>query len=132
MSRFFSTSAISKLEETSREKVLKLCSKLDVFMKAGHPVNMSNAYRCLTFENVTAYSLPRGFKMLDHTDLSKPYDTQARSIARMAIWNRHLRFLFPLLLRCSDWYLRLFPRPPENEMHGFSAVSPGPLSLFNC
>lgn len=122
MSRFFSTAAISKLEQTSREKVLKLCEKLSIFSEAGQPVNLSNAHRCLTFENVTAYSLPRGFNMLDHTNLSEPYDTQARSIARLAIWNRHLQFIFPLLLRFSKWYLMIFPRPPQDEMHGFSAV----------
>jgi cytochrome P450 len=54
MSRFFASSAISKLESSSCEKVLQLCQRLRDMREVGKPVNLSNAFRCLAADSVTS------------------------------------------------------------------------------
>ena len=99
MSRFFSSSAIARLETSSREKVLKLCGRLEGFRDDGKPVNLSNAFRCLAADSVTAYCMPRGFNLLDSVDFADDYNQQARSISYIAAWHRHIPIIIPLFMK---------------------------------
>ncbi|KAJ9635667.1 hypothetical protein H2204_005627 [Knufia peltigerae] len=105
MSRFFASSAISHLESSSREKVAKLCKRLNEMRQEGKPVNMSNAYRCLAADSVTDYCLPKGFDLLDSIDFADDYNKQARTISYIAVWHRHIPIIIPLFMRLPKWFL---------------------------
>ncbi|KAL2424353.1 Cytochrome P450 monooxygenase [Exophiala dermatitidis] len=103
MSRFFATSAISNLESSSRQKVAKLCQRLEEMRKEGKPVNLSNAFRCLAADSVTDYCMPRGFNLLDSIDFAEDYNRQARTISYIAVWHRHIPIIIPLFMRMPKW-----------------------------
>ncbi|KAL2424332.1 Cytochrome P450 monooxygenase [Exophiala dermatitidis] len=103
MSRFFATSAISNLESSSRQKVAKLCQRLEEMRKGGKPVNLSNAFRCLAADSVTDYCMPRGFDLLDSIDFAEDYNRQARTISYIAVWHRHIPIIIPLFMRMPKW-----------------------------
>ncbi|KAK7902476.1 hypothetical protein LTR67_002121 [Exophiala xenobiotica] len=105
MSRFFASSAISNLESSSREKVLKLCRRLEEMRKEGKPVNLSNAYRCLAADSVTDYCMPKGFNLLDSIDFANDYNKQSRTISYIAVWHRHIPIIIPLFMRMPKWVL---------------------------
>ncbi|KAK4947453.1 hypothetical protein LTR10_013821 [Elasticomyces elasticus] len=105
MSRFFASSAISNLESSSKEKVLKLCRRLQQMRQEGKPVNLSNAYRCLAGDSVTDYCLPKGFDLLDSVDFADDYNKQARIISQIAVWHRHIPIIIPIFMRMPRWFI---------------------------
>jgi len=106
MSRFFAPSAISNLESSSREKVLKLCGRLQAMRAEGKPVNLSNAFRCLAADSVTNYCMPEGFNLLDSVDFADDYNRQARTISYIAVWHRHIPIIIPLFMRTPRWFVK--------------------------
>lgn len=107
MSRFFSSSAIASLESSSREKVLKLCQRLQDIRKSGKLVNLSNAFRCLAADSVTNYCMPKGFNLLDSIDFADDYNRQARTISYIAVWHRHIPIIIPIFMRMPRWFVKM-------------------------
>lgn len=106
MSRFFSFSAIARLELSSREKVLKLCERLQDIRDNGKLVNLSNAFRCLAADSVTSYCMPKGFNLLDSIDFADDYNRQARTFSYIAVWHRHIPIIIPLFMRMPRWFVQ--------------------------
>lgn len=106
MSRFFSSSAIARLETSSINQVRKLCKRLEQFRDASKVVNLSNAYRCLAADSVTAYCMPEGFNLLDSVDFADDYNRQARTISYIAAWHRHLPFIIPLFMKMPRSFIK--------------------------
>lgn len=123
MSRFFATSAISNLESSSREKVAKLCRRLDEMRKEGKPVNLSNAFRCLAADSVTDYCMPRGFDLLDSIDFADDYNRQARTISYIAVWHRHIPIIIPLFMKMPKWFVDMTSTEGGKMAFEFQAVS---------
>ncbi|KAF2834761.1 cytochrome P450 [Patellaria atrata CBS 101060] len=107
MNRFFASSAISNLEPSSREKVQKMCRRLQEMRKDGRPVNLSNAFRCLAADSVTYYCMPQGFNLLDSIDFAEDYNRQARTISYIAVWHRHIPIIFPIFMRMPRWFVKM-------------------------
>jgi len=123
MSRFFASSAISNLESSSREKVAKLCKRLNDMRDEGKPVNMSNAYRCLAADSVTDYCLPKGFNLLDSIDFADDYNKQSRTISYIAVWHRHIPIIIPLFMRMPKWFVEATSTEGGKMAFEFQAVS---------
>jgi hypothetical protein len=117
MSRFFSSSAIARLETSTRAKVLKLCNRLKELKVAGKPVNLSNAFRCLAADSVTAYCMPQAFDLLDSIDFADDYNRQARTISYIAVWHRHIPIIIPIFMRMPRWFVKM--TSTEGGLMGF-------------
>lgn len=124
MSRFFASSAISNLESSSKEKVLKLCRRLQQMRQDGRPVNLSNAFRCLAADSVTDYCLPKGFDLLDSVDFADDYNKQARTISAIAAWHRHIPIIIPLFMRMPRWLVAATSTEGGVMAFDFQAVGP--------
>ena len=74
ISRFFSQSAISSLEESVDKCVKRLCERVKDHRDACIPVNVSNAFRCLASDVITQYRLPQGLHLLDSEDFAESYN----------------------------------------------------------
>ncbi|KAL9622215.1 MAG: hypothetical protein Q9160_003398 [Pyrenula sp. 1 TL-2023] len=117
MSRFFASGAITKLESTVRQNVLKLSSRLDQLKKEGSPVNLSNCFRCLAADTVATYCMPDGSDFLNSVDFAKEYNSQARSISEMGLYQRYFPIIMPVLLATPRWLLRM--TAPEGAIQVF-------------
>jgi hypothetical protein len=128
MSRFFSQSAISNLEESVNACVQRLCERVKEHRDANSPVNLSNAFRYLAGDVVTQYSLPQGLHNLDSIDFADSYNRQSRSLSYVGVWHRHLGFVIPLFLKTPRWMVEKFANEGGLQAFDFQAVST-PLSL---
>jgi hypothetical protein len=122
MSRFFSQSAVSSLEASVTKCVQRLCERVTEHRVAKIPVNLSNAFRCLSGDVVSQYSLPEGLHNLDLQDLAEPYTRQSRSISYIAVWNRHLGFVIPLFRKMPKWMVEKLATKGGLQAFDFQAV----------
>lgn len=123
MSKFFSPSAILSLEDSVNHCAQRLCERVREYKDARIPINLSNAYRCLASDIVSQYSLPEGLHYLDSIDFAEEYDRRARSISYIAVWNRFLGFIIPLLLRAPRWVVAKISTKGALQAFDFQAVS---------
>ena len=122
MSRFFSQSAIANFEQSVIKCVQRLCERIKEQAIAGVPVVLSNAYRCLAGDVVTQYMLPQGLNLLDSADFADSYNSQARSLSYIAVWNRHFGWIIPLFLKTPRWMVEKTATPGGLQAFDFQSV----------
>ncbi|KAK3639089.1 hypothetical protein LTR56_012638 [Elasticomyces elasticus] len=102
MSSYFSSANVRKLEPVVLSRVQKLCDRLEEHRTNGHPVNLSNAFRCLATDVVTYFAFPKPRSMLDTPDFSKDFTRLLRDFSSLITWQRHLKIVFPILMSIPD------------------------------
>ena len=122
MSRFFAPSAISKLENSVRSNIMKLCQRLEQFRKDKVPVNFSNAFRSLAQDTVTAYCMPHGSDLLDSIDFADEYNSQSRGIAYIAVFHRHIPIILPIFMAMPRWLVKMVSPPGGLQAFDFQSV----------
>ncbi|KAI9841644.1 MAG: hypothetical protein M1837_000491 [Sclerophora amabilis] len=89
----FSLRSIHAFEPTIKEKITKLCARLDEHVNSTAPINLSHAYRCLTSDTITSYIGLGPGPLLDDMNLGESYRQYARIVTESSVLVRH----FPLL-----------------------------------
>jgi len=99
MAQFFSKANVAKLEPRVLARVQQLCNRIQKLKIEGKPVDISNAYRCLTTDITTDYAVPNTRNFLDHPNFAAVFNRVVRDTAGIINWNRHIPFLYPLMVR---------------------------------
>lgn len=108
MSRFFTPARLPEIEAVVNRNLTKLLERLDDCKASAEPVNLSDAFRCLTTDAITEYVLPRGARLLDRPDFAAAYNHQLRDLGIVSILNRTFPFLLPLFMSTPRWLVRFF------------------------
>lgn len=108
ISRFFTPGAVLKGEEIINRNLGRLSARLDQYRATGQPVNLSDALRCLTTDNITEYALPEGANLLDRSGFAASYNRQIRDLGIVSLWNRTFPFLLPLSMMTPRWIVKQF------------------------
>lgn len=98
MAQFFSKANVAKLEPRVLARVEQLCNRIEKFKVEGKTVDISNAYRCLATDITTDYAVPKTRNFLDHPDFAAVFNRVLRDTAGIINWNRHFRFIYPLMV----------------------------------
>lgn len=98
MAQFFSKASVVKLEPRVLSRVEQLCRRVEEHRIEGKPVNVSNAYRCLATDITTDYVVPKTRNYLNDPNFAATFVRVVRDTAGVINWNRHLRFLYPLMV----------------------------------
>lgn len=122
MSRFFASGAITKLESTVRQNVLKLYSRLDQLKEKDSSVNLSNCFRCLAADTVAAYCMPDGSDFLSSVDFAREYNSQTRALSEMGLYQRYFPIIMPLLLATPKWLVRMAAPEGAQQVFEFQSV----------
>ena len=106
-SKLFSTSYAMRMQPLVERCVWKLIAKLEESGKSkpGQPFNMSHLYWCMASEVVTGCVMPRSTNHLQ-SDGAPHFGKMFKTSARVALWNRHIRWLFVVLLTIPHWIVR--------------------------
>jgi hypothetical protein len=132
MSRFFSQTAISSLEESVNQCVQRLGERVAEHRDTNIPVNLSNAFPCLAGDVVSQYSVPQGLHNLDSEDFADSYNRKSRTISHIAVWNRHLGFVIPLFLKTPRWMVVKMATKAGVQAFDFQAVRGASFSHPSC
>ncbi|KAF2873642.1 putative benzoate 4-monooxygenase cytochrome P450 [Massariosphaeria phaeospora] len=98
MAQFFSKANVAKLEPRVLSRIQQLCKRIEEHKKEGKPVDISNAYRCFATDIVTDFAVPKTRNFLDHPTFNAVFNRVVRDTAGVINWNRHIRFLYPLMV----------------------------------
>lgn len=111
------------MEPLSKECIGKLCLRLQEHGKTGTHVDLSNAYRCLASDVVSEYSIPEAPVRLDEPDFAAEYNRVLRDFSHVALWHRHLGFVFHIMNRIPRWFIAKTDPGPGLAVYDNMAVS---------
>ena len=105
--RFFSKSTVARLQPLLIQNcVNKLCDRLAEHRAAGKTVVMTHAYACLTADVISEYGFPKGYRLLDGSELrSEQYDAMM-AVTEMCHLFKHFGHLYPVLNAMPLWLTR--------------------------
>jgi cytochrome P450 len=103
VSRFFSPGQVREYEPMVLAHISKLIARLQQCSSNDEVVDLANAYRCLTLDVVTSFSVPEPRAMLELEDFGKGFNGMMRSFSKLLTLQRHLKVVFPLLELIPDW-----------------------------
>lgn len=83
--------------------VSKLIARLRKCSANDEVVDLANAYRCLTLDVVTSFSVPEPRKMLELEDFGKGFNGLMRDFSKIITLQRHMKVVIPLLELIPDW-----------------------------
>ncbi|KAI4088716.1 MAG: hypothetical protein LQ344_005872 [Seirophora lacunosa] len=100
----FSKASVLRSVGAINARVRQLLSRLDQEKAAGRVVDLSRALRCLAFDVIADFALPRPSDVLSRDDggaFSPELSQWPRLVSRMALWQRQLGFIVPLFALVS-------------------------------
>lgn len=103
ISGYFSASQVRKYEPMVLAHVSKLIARLRKCSANDEVVDLANAYRCLTLDVVTSFSVPEPRKMLELEDFGKGFNGLMRDFSKIITLQRHMKVVIPLLELIPDW-----------------------------
>ncbi|KAK1250433.1 hypothetical protein MKX08_010436 [Trichoderma sp. CBMAI-0020] len=107
--------AVRGFVPTILEKVKQAGLIMSQHAQMGRPVNMSNVYRCIAADTVSAYALPASLNLLDSDDLGAEFQSGLRLFFEAATTMRFLGFLEPLMMMMPDViFKRLLTDPAKS------------------
>lgn len=110
MAPFFSKANVAKLEPRVLARVRQLCRRIDEFKEKDQPICVSDAYRCLATDITTDYAVPKTRNLLDHPNFASTFVRVVRDTAGVINWNRHIRFIYPLLVNVPRGIVAFFDK----------------------
>ena len=128
VAKYFSTANVTKLEPLVQTCVSKLALRLQEHQREDKPVDLSNAYRCLATDVITEYALPSSRHMLDSPDFAAGYNRVLRDYPNIAIWNRHIPIIIPILNTMPRWIVKKIDPGPALAV--FDNLMVGHLVLY--
>ncbi|KAL6908431.1 cytochrome P450 [Trichoderma evansii] len=112
---FLSPVAVRGFVPTVLEKVKQAGLIMSRHAQMGEQLNLSNLYRCIAADTVSAYVLPASFNLLDSDDLGEEFQSGLRLFFEAATTMRFLGFLQPLMMMIPDLiFKRLLTDPAKS------------------
>lgn len=102
-SSYFSAGNVRKYEPMVLAHVSKLIARLQRCGRKNEVIDLANAYRCLTLDVVTSFSVPEPRKMLELDDFGKGFNGLMRDFSKIITLHRHFKVVLPLLELIPDW-----------------------------
>ncbi|KAL9603333.1 MAG: hypothetical protein Q9219_001195 [cf. Caloplaca sp. 3 TL-2023] len=101
LSPLFSKASVVRRVGLIHQRVRELLFRLEEEAAAAaaeqHVVDLSFAVRCVTFDIVTDFCLPRSDDKLAQDGFAPDFNQIPRVVARLSLWQRQLGFVIPLL-----------------------------------
>ncbi|KAL9484575.1 hypothetical protein ACSS6W_003364 [Trichoderma asperelloides] len=114
--KFLSPVAVRDFVPTIVEKVKQAGLIMSHHAHMGKPLNMSNLYRCIAADTVSAYALPASLNMLDSDDLGEEFQSGLRLFFEAATTMRFLGFLQPLMMIMPDLIFKRLLTDPARSL----------------
>ena len=109
LASFFSRSMVLQSQDLMRDKVRELCLRITGFQGTKQPIDLSLAFRCLTTDVVTRYSLSKSHALLDTPDFSPAWFRAVREGGEFALLGKHFPGLVSYGFRgISGWLIQHF------------------------
>jgi cytochrome P450 len=127
--KFFSPSALNALESQVQKNVKQLVVRLEAFRGTQKPVKIGNAFRSLARDIISEYAMPEGFHLLESEDMGEDLNLVNRTLSGAAVWNRHFRWVFPLMNAMPEWMMNIVATPGVAQLMKFNTArqfSPSP------
>ena len=82
-----------------RDKVEKLCSRIEGFRGTSEPLNLGYAFRCLVTDVISEVALGTSYALLSTPDFSAAWLEAQRATGESVLWGKHFPWLIPSLRR---------------------------------
>ncbi|KAK4073226.1 uncharacterized protein Triagg1_5506 [Trichoderma aggressivum f. europaeum] len=79
------------------EKLKRASAIMDRHVRTGNILNLSNIYRCMAADVVSAYVLPTSLNLLESDDLGEEFQSSLRFFFETATTMRYLGFMEPII-----------------------------------
>jgi cytochrome P450 len=115
ITKFFTSAAMTRAESIINANLQILIARLEQYKEAGRSVNLSDALRCLSTDNISEYVLPQSPGLLRRPEFAASYNRQIRDLGIVSLWNRTLPFLLPLSMMTPRWIVKRLAPPGALE-----------------
>ncbi|KAL8994879.1 MAG: hypothetical protein Q9169_005277 [Polycauliona sp. 2 TL-2023] len=101
---YFSKQSVARLQpRLVQASVNKLCTKIEEYQKARIPVTMVYAFSCLTFDIISEYTFPEGFKTLDRPRFDSAHYEACMAMSSLSHSLKQFGWLLPLIKSTPMW-----------------------------
>jgi hypothetical protein len=126
-----SPASIVKLDPLIKEYVGLLCRRIEEHCRAKRCVDLGNAYRCLTSDVVSSYTLPVAPTLLEDENFSAEYNQVLRDFSKIGTYNRHLGWIMPFFQAAPRWLVSTVSSAPTLAVFDNLKVSDSLLRFIN-
>lgn len=116
--------AVKGFVPTILEKVKQAGFIMGQHAQLGKPINLSNLYRCMAADTVSACALPASLNLLGSDDLGQEFQSGLRLFFEAATAMRFLGFLQPLMMVMPDAIFKRLLTGPAKSLIKLIRVSP--------
>ncbi|KAM0252120.1 hypothetical protein ACHAQJ_007860 [Trichoderma viride] len=113
---FLSPAVVRGFVPTTLEKVKRASLIMEQYVQSGKPLSLSNLYRCIAADTVSAYALPASFNLLDSDDMGEEFSSGLRFFFETATTMRFLGFLEPIIKMIPDQIFRAMLTDPAKAL----------------
>ncbi|KAL6721586.1 hypothetical protein ACLMJK_000690 [Lecanora helva] len=129
---FFARSVVSTPNYASiiRNKVEKLCFRLEQARTRAMPVNIGLAFKCLATDVISEYALGASYNLLDTPDFSAAWFETQRSTGEFVLLGKHFPWLIPSLRRLPTWLITLLSLEAGKSLTRGKAIGEQVTTIF--
>jgi cytochrome P450 len=102
---FFSTKRIAEFQPVIREKVAKLCEKLQEYQQDEKVLLLNNAWMALTTDIITSYAFARSYDQLDSPNFEDTMHEALVAVYSTGQFALHFPVVFTILDALPDWFV---------------------------
>jgi hypothetical protein len=117
INKHFTPSSIIKMEPLIKDSTALLCRRLEEHRQAKKAVNIGMAFRCLVTDIVSEYVVPVAPTLLEDENFSADYLYVIRDFAVVAVYNRHIPWLIPMMQAMPRWMVSTISPPPAVRLY---------------
>lgn len=89
--------SLSSYQDMVRNKVEKLCFRIEQFRGNKQPLNLGLAFKCLATDVISEYALGTSYDLLETPDFSAPWFESQRATGESVLTAKHFPWLIPLV-----------------------------------
>lgn len=116
----FSRKSVMELEDVVRDKVEKLCQRLEDGLKDGKAVDLHHGMMCVSADVITDYAFDQCYDLLLKDDFGVEFFEMLKSSVVSVYAFRQWPFLAAILYNMPAW---MVPEGPIKEFNRFIQVS---------
>jgi cytochrome P450 len=104
---FFSKKSVTELEPIIRAQVIKLCGKLALFKDSGQPINLSDAFACLSADVISDCAFGKTYGLLDSEDFAPEWRKFMMDLSLGTHLMKQFGWAYRLVMATVPWLLTM-------------------------
>lgn len=102
-SKYFTAERVEAFYPKLDVFVSYLISRLDDLKRSGQPVNLSDAFSCLTIDVIQDFAMHESANLLRAPDFAATFSSTLHRVSKLQVWHRHFGYILSAIQKLPYW-----------------------------